>query len=131
MKPLTIAWFGEAEKGVYHTPTIINTLDQLNYFFGEPPKDSKGLILAVQTLLYNYSLIFLRVQEEGYSITDYYEGFKAIASREDIGAIGIPGMGDKAVIEVILPQFTFNKQIVIVTEQDLYDYLTFNKATIS
>ena len=73
-----IAWFGEAEKGAYHTPYPISSLDELVGTFGHPPKFSTGLFYAVQTLLYDKSLLFFRVEEEGFSFNDYLIGLRAI-----------------------------------------------------
>lgn len=127
MKPSLIAWFGEAEKGEYHIPYPISTLDELVERLGHPPMHSRGLFYAVQSLLFHHSLLFFRVKEEGFSVGDYLLGFKCLQQSphiEDVKAIGVPGVGDMEVIEAITPIITFHRQILIVSEKDLYDYLS-------
>ena len=119
-----IAWFGEAEKGAYHTPYPISSLDELVGTFGHPPKFSTGLFYAVQTLLYDKSLLFFRVEEEGFSFNDYLIGLRAIDTIHTIEAIGMPGMADREIIEEIMPKLILHRQLLLFTEKDLYDYLT-------
>lgn len=128
----TIALFGEAEKGEYHIPYLCNTLDQLVSYFGQPPRDSKGLDYAVQALLYQRNLLFFRVREEGFSEQDYYHGVNFLKNREEISrnaaislaAICIPGVGNSNIIEPIILLCIAYRSILITTQADFYDYLT-------
>ncbi len=127
MKPSLIAWFGEAQKGHFHIPYSIDSLDELVEHLGEPPHHSKGLFYAVQSLLYNRSLLFFRVREEGFSVGDYLVGFNWLLNNpelEHVRAIGVPGVGDYEVIQALQPLVTIHKRIVIVSEKDLWDYLS-------
>ncbi|MES2122361.1 MAG: hypothetical protein V4492_06245, partial [Chlamydiota bacterium] len=65
---LKIFLFGEAEKGDYCTPFVCKSLPQLADTFGNPPEESRGLMYAVQAILYERELIYFRVKEEGFSI---------------------------------------------------------------
>jgi len=121
-----VALFGEAEKGEFQHPYFCKTIPQLADTLGQPPKDSKGLFYAIQTLFYHQELVFFRVREEGFSLSDYFFGLKALEEHhfeKPLAAICTPGMGDPSVIEVILPLCTINHSIFITTEADLYDYL--------
>lgn len=60
-----VALFGEAEKGAFKKPHILNKLPQLYDLLGNPPQESEGLFFAVQALLYNREIIFFRVADEG------------------------------------------------------------------
>lgn len=124
MRPLMIAWFGEAEKGAYHTPYPISSLDELVGTFGHPPKFSHGLFYAVQTLLYQRPLLFFRVEEEGFSLEDYLIGLRTIDSINTIEAIGMPGMAETHIIDSIMPKLILHHQILLFNEKDLYDYIT-------
>ena len=127
MKPYTIAMFGEAERGDYHTPYFCQTLPQLVDYLGNPPRDSRGLFYAVQALLYNRNLIFLRVREEGFSIQDYLTGVRILQTQElisKVAAICMPGVGEHEIIEAVTPLCLVYHNIIITDEADLYDYLT-------
>jgi hypothetical protein len=127
MESYNIAMFGEAERGDYSTIYFCQTLPQLVDYFGNPPPDSRGLFLAVQAILYNRHLFFLRVQEEGFSIRDYLKGLQLLKTGDlfsKIAAIAIPGVGDVEIIDAIAPLCLAHHSILITTEDDLYDYLT-------
>jgi hypothetical protein len=122
-----IALFGEAEKGEYKTAYYCETLPQLEECLGEPPCESRGLHYAVQALLYRKGLIFFRVKEEGYSLEDYLLGLNFLKNRQlvpSLTAICMPGVGDPEVIEATAPICDQRKSLLIVSECDLYDYLT-------
>lgn len=130
IEPYIIAMFGEAEKGEYSTAYFCQTLAQLVDYLGNPPTDSRGLYYAIQALLYHHQLIFLRVQEEGFSLQDYLQGLHLLKSNDLLSkttAIAIPGVGDTEIIEAVTPLCRAYHNILITTEADLYDYLT--KAT--
>lgn len=119
----TIALFGEAEKGSYNRAYFLQSLNELSHCLGHPPKESFGMYFAVQTLLYNYNVIYFRVQEEGYNQKDYLSGIHTLKKEhllDSVIALCAPGVGDRQLIEAL----TQHKHIVITTEPDLYDYLT-------
>ncbi len=127
MPACTIATFGEAEKGDYHTPYFFHALTELVDILGNPPQESLGLHYAVQALLFKHKLIFFRVQEEGFSSKDYLLGFKQLEKVDHIGhvdAICLPGVGDSLIIEATQNLCRLHKSLLIMTEKDLYDYLT-------
>ncbi len=124
---LTIALFGEAERGRLHEGVFCETLPQLIDIFGQPPPSSQGLILAIQSLLYGRQLIYFRVREEGFSSEDYFEGIDQIEKSEwasRVSAFAIPGVGDSTIIHAIIPLCAIYHSILITTQADLHDYLT-------
>lgn len=127
METLTIAMFGEAEKGDYRTAYRCRSLPQLVETLGHPPEESRGLYYAVQALLYERELIFFRVREEGYSEQDYFTALNLL-QREDlvngIAAYCLPGVGDSEIIGAVTPLCEIYNSIMITNEPDLYDYLT-------
>jgi hypothetical protein len=123
----TIALFGEAEKGQFHTPYVLNHLPQLIDLLGNPPEESSGLFFAVQALLYDREVIYFRVQEEGFNKTDYMLGFKYLETQEKtkrIHALCLPGVGDHEILGAADISRTIHKTHLIMTQKDLYDYLT-------
>jgi hypothetical protein len=131
MEPYTIALFGETEKGEYHAAYYCKTLDQLVDFFGNPPSQSKGLLYAIQALLFHRELIFFRVQEEGFSLEDYLFGVELLQKQEtipQISAICMPGVGNREIIQATFTLCAIYHSIIITTEADLYDYLTVSVA---
>lgn len=124
---LTIAMFGEAEIGPFVKPVFLTSLSQLNETFGHPPEESQGLFFAIQTLLYQRNLLFLRVEDEGFSSKDYMEGLKLLKANKtlNIGAIGLPGIGDPEILDFGKKICDVHKSVLVITEKDFYDYLTF------
>jgi hypothetical protein len=123
----TMALFGEAEKGQYKKPYVLRDLAQLVDAFGNPPPDSQGLFFAVQALLYQRELIFFRVEEEGFSIPDYYYGLKYLEDPEKVdqlNALCLPGIGDPQIMKASCALCEKRKSFLITTQKDLYDYLT-------
>lgn len=122
----SMALFGEAEKGDYHTPYHCKNLPQLAYLLGNPPPESKGLHYAIQALMYHKDLLFFRVQEEGFSVQDYFSGLRFLEKEKlisDVAAIAIPGAGNREILEAVTPLCVIHKNIIIISEPDLYDYL--------
>lgn len=122
-----IALFGEAERGQYAEPIKISNLSQLADYLGNPPEESVGITLAIQALLYQRDLLYLRVQEEGFSTEDYLKGLQSLEKAEAITmlhAVCMPGVGDAHIIEAASPVTEKHNSLLITTEQDLYDYLT-------
>lgn len=127
MEPFTVALFGEAEKGDYCTGYLCNTLSELVDYLGNPPDESLGLYLAVQGLLFHRKILFFRVQEEGYSEEDYLLGLRLLAQQRKvphIEALGIPGVGSAKIIEAASPICRIYNSVLLITEADLFDYLT-------
>lgn len=119
--------FGEAEKGAMCTPIKLNSLPAVLEKLGYPPSDSSGIDYAIQTILFNRELIFFRVQEEGFSLSDYYDGVKLLYNSGDKllpSAICLPGVGDPHIIEALTPISKKLDSLLLITERDLYDYLT-------
>ncbi len=123
----TLALFGEAEKGNFHTPHLLHSLPQVMDSLGNPPPDSRGLYYAVQAVLYDYHLIFFRVEEEGFSYHDYFSGLKIMEKEalfDKISAIFMPGVGDAEIIDTVIPLCQSHQSVYLTSEADLYDYLT-------
>ena len=128
MKP-TVFLFGEAEKGDFCKPYLCRSLPQLAETFGHPPMDTLGLFFAIQTLLFQKEIIFFRVKEEGFSYEEYRKGLRLLQVKEAIpslSAIYVPGIGEKEIIGEISDICHLHKSLLVITEKDLYDYLTTN-----
>jgi hypothetical protein len=125
---ITIALFGEAGRGEFQTAYYCKTLEQLCSFLGEPPsKDSLGLEFAIQALLYQRSVVYFRVHEEGFSTQDYLKGFTFLEKKElfpALSAICLPGVGNSQIIEATHPICNIHRSFLVLTEKDLYDYFT-------
>lgn len=124
--PYTMAFFGESEKGRFHIPHYCDSLEHLVENLGNPPPESKGLYFAVQALLYDQKIIFYRVEEEGFSYQDYFEGLRTLRRIEGashLRAICMPGVGDEEIFNAAMPICEDSHSIIITTESDLYDYL--------
>jgi len=122
-----VAVFGESERGDYCRPHICQTMNQLYETFGHPVPESAGIHFAVQVLLHDFSLVYYRVREEGYSLQDYFEGLWQLENHpveSELSAIGMPGVGNGEVIESVSSICAIHQSILIMTESDLYDYLT-------
>jgi hypothetical protein len=127
MEPYTIALFGEAEKGEYHSAYFCNELQQLVDYFGNAPVNSRGLHFAVQALIYHRNLLFFRVQEEGFSLQDYQFGVNLLLKQRiisKIAAIYMPGVGNREIIKAATSLCPIYHSIFITTETDFYDYIT-------
>lgn len=124
---MNIAIFGEAEKGKVFTPYLVESLDSLLTFLGNPPEDSQGINIAIQALLYKCNLIFFKVMREGYSAEDYLHGLKYLEDRNKsivLHGLAIPGVGDSGIIDETKKICSIHRSILILTQKDLYDYLT-------
>ncbi len=123
----TVFLFGEAEKGEFGIPFSCRSLPHLLESVGNPPEESLGVQYAIQALLYERELIFCRVKEEGFSIKDYIQGCK-LMKKQPSGthpqALLLPGVGDQDIIEAALDVCSLYSSLLVLTEQDLYDYLT-------
>lgn len=127
MDNYTVALFGEAGRGEFKTAYYCRSLTQLEECLGSPPPHTKGLFFAVQALLYHRDLIFFRVREEGFSVSDYLNGLSLLKGSQwplPIAAIGIPGVSSSEILQAITPLCLMYHSILITSESDLYDYLT-------
>jgi len=126
-KQSIIALFGEAEKGDYHRPYYFSALEQLADTLGEPPPETTGLFYAIQALLYQHPLFYIRVREEGFSLGDYNRGLYTLEKEElmpKLDALCLPGVGDRTLMRSLLEVCVIYHQVLITNEADLYDYLT-------
>ena len=127
MDKRTVFLFGEAEKGETGKPILCSSLEHLFNHLGNAPEESLGIAYAIQFLSYNYPLSFLRVREEGFSVDDYLKGFNLLKKKgtvESLCAICLPGVGTSEIIDAITPLCLARKVPLILSEKDLYDYLT-------
>lgn len=121
----SIVLFGEAEKGSFAKGFVCDKITELQDFFGNAPQGSCGLHLAIQALFYQYQLIFFRVREEGFSKNDYLDGIKVLSNSPllyNVDAICAPGVGDRSIIEALLPIYAVHHPILIMSEIDFQDY---------
>lgn len=121
-----IALFGAAERGEYETIYHCYTINQLADYFGHPPPYTRGIFMAIQALLYQRELFFIRVRDEGYSFQDYYKGLRLLTSggvAPYLAAVGMPGVGDSGLVETTASICAIHDSILITCEDDLYDYL--------
>lgn len=123
----TVAIFGEAERGSFQTAFFCQSLEQLESHLGNPPEHSFGIYFAIQALLYNHNLIFFRVKEEGFSTQDYLHGLYQLEKQHlfsNIKAIGMPGVGDHKILGASESFCNIYNSMLMISEADLYDYLT-------
>ncbi len=124
---LTVALFGEAERGDFHTAYFVRDLPELADRLGDPPPYSRGILMGIQALLYQCNLIFFRVREEGFSQDDYYNGLELLKENaivSDLTALGVPGVGDRQLLRASSDICAVYDSILLTSEEDLYDYLT-------
>ncbi len=122
----TVFLFGEAEKGEFCTPQRLTSVAQLAEEYGNPPVDSVGIIYGIQALMYERDLIFFRVKEEGFSVSEYMRGIRLLDGEkriENLAAICVPGVGDAEIIAASARVSKLYKSFLIITEKDLHDYL--------
>ncbi len=128
MKRDTIALFGEAERGEFKHAYWLYSLPEVLDVLGEPPEHSHGVNLAIQSILYDKSVLYFRVEEEGFSFEDYYFALKFIESQDLVlqRLLGLcaPGVGDCKLLKLLGPVCEKTKSLLIVSESDFYDYLT-------
>lgn len=123
----TIALFGEAEKGEFSSLMFFQDIADLSDTLGNPPDESFGIPLAIQTLLYDRNLIYIRVKEEGFSTRDYLRGLRQLqnfSKVKSLSAICLPGVGDTQIINASANVCALHSSLLMIKERDLYDYLT-------
>jgi hypothetical protein len=117
MKP-TIFLFGESKKGSFGSPLMCHSLENLCDYFGDPVEETLGIHYGVQTLLYNKDLVFCRVKEEGFSRSDYINGFSLLRKQAwtpQLQAIFIPGVGDEEIVEMATDVCHLYKSLLVIT----------------
>lgn len=120
----TIVLFGEAEKGFFSTPIHCRSLTELATTLGNPPKDSIALHWAVQALMLHRDVVFIRVEEEGFSKKDYLMGLKGLEENDHpMGALFMPGVGDPDILDAFHRLCEKRASVLITTESDLYDLI--------
>lgn len=105
----------------------MKSLPHLNDTLGHPPPESRGIFFAIQFLLYEQEVIYIRVKEEGFSTKDYLKGMRYLQNKKQIShltALCLPGVGDARILDAAHPVTDLHEALIITTEQDLYDYLT-------
>ena len=125
----TVVAFGEAGKGEMRVAYFCQSLAQLSDNLGNPPEETQGLDLAIQALMYERNVIFFRVKEEGFSSEDYMYGLSFLQSHSllpHICAICLPGVGSPEVLDTTSELCVPHKKLMVTTEADLYDYLTWS-----
>lgn len=122
----TVALFGEAERGEFGIGHHLKTVEDLAERLGQPPPESRGLHLAIRTLLYQQNLLFFRVEEEGFSVEDYLIGFDLLRKKKTPrpNALCLPGVGDAEIIDASTRICVLHHSLLLFSESDLYDYLT-------
>ena len=123
---LTVALFGEAEKGLLETPHFVKELPELMDRLGHPPDESEGLFFAIQALLYKRDVIYFRVEDEGFSTRDYFYGLEILKNTKhtkELQAICMPGVGDPQIIQATKSLCNLYNTHLIVSQKDLFDYL--------
>lgn len=122
---LTIALFGESEKGSFNELIFIDSITQLSDKLGNPPNESLGIGLAVQTLMFRNRLIFKRVDEEGFGTNEYNKGLALLKKHSEyIDGIFLPGVGEKRIIEEVQGICLKKQAMLLMNEDDFYDFLT-------
>lgn len=123
----TLALFGEAEKGSYDTAYFCHFIEDVYRYLGN--KKTKGLSLATQGLTHGYDILYFRVQEEGYSLDDYFFGLQFLNAHTEslqLAALALPGVGDLYVIEAVRSLCQKYHCLLLVSDQDLYDLVTYS-----
>jgi hypothetical protein len=122
----TVALFGEAEKGEFRTAYYINSLPQLIDYLGNPPPGSQALYHAIQAIMLGQSLIFFRVEEEGFSFDDYILGLNFLRNKKlvpKLDAVSCPGLSEPKIIEAAVMICRIHNSVLLARESDLYDYI--------
>lgn len=128
---VNIALFGESEKANYCSVHYCDNLPELEDKLGHPPEESSGIHFAIQALLYRHALFYFCVEEEGFSIQDYFQGIEWLKKKRvlsEIDALCIPGVGDHKIIDAMTQICLRHSSLLITREQDLQDYLTAGRA---
>ena len=123
-----IVIFGKASSAKPGKFYKVKDLEQLLAKIGMPVDHTIGVHLAVQTLLYKYPVMFYPVLEEGSSKKCYEEGMKKLLKSklsDEVIAVVMPGFGSKPVVDKALDFCAEKKCVLILNEEDFYDFLTY------
>ena len=124
---LCLALFAEARMGKPEAPCQIRSVDELFTLTGLPKENKSGLNWAIQALLYQVELLFFRVEEEGFSENEYFQGLNYLEKslkKEPFQALALPGVGSLPILEKARMVCLKKKSLLIMNEEDLYDCLT-------
>lgn len=126
MKRKSIVIFGESTKGEFLNLFPIRTLPDLSTFLGGPTSSGIGIHMAIQSLLFEKEVLFIKVFEEGYDLDHYSLGLKEIDRNPDllIDAIALPGAGSNEIVKKASLLAKKKKAFIVLTEKDLYDFMT-------
>lgn len=129
MKKASVAIFGESRKGEFLKLFYINTLPDLATHLGEPTASGIGIHMAIQSLLFQKDILYIKVLEEGYDLEHYSVGIREIENKTDllISAIALPGVGSNEILKKASLLAKKKKAVLILTEKDLYDFMTQSK----
>jgi hypothetical protein len=119
-----MALFGEAEKGPFDIIYPVQNLVQLMETFGHPPSGTQGLFFAVQALLYDRDLLFIRVHSEGFDQEQYFSMLRLLREEKPLHALCLPGVGDPDIFHATTPICRRQKALLITHESALYDFLS-------
>ena len=100
---------------------------EINRFQESKVVSCSSIYFAIQFLLYEHELIYIRVKEEGFSTKNYLKGMKLLSNTKQVShltAICLPGVGDTRILDASRSVCELHQGFLIMTEQDLYDYLT-------
>ncbi|MEL7431913.1 MAG: hypothetical protein AAGI90_05210 [Chlamydiota bacterium] len=126
MRGVCIALFGAAEKGKLAYPYLCKELLDLFHILGSPPEDTRGLRLAMQTILRGGQVWYFRVEEEGFSERHYESGFRYLEkerAKAPIDALFLPGVSDYLLVESAKKVCRKRNCLLVFEEGDLFDYL--------
>lgn len=116
--------FGQAEEGPCSRLILCRNMEELLDRFGQAPEDSRGISCAVQALLSSCNgCYFCRVEQEGISLEDYYQGLyelKKIAKEEPVCALFLPGVSDRLLIDHVMEAFWGS--LLCMEESDFFDW---------
>ncbi|MCI5051732.1 MAG: hypothetical protein MRY21_01185 [Simkaniaceae bacterium] len=122
-----IALFGEAELGEFRRLIFLGSIQECCKRLGNPPSNTLGVGIAVQTLMFQRHVVYIRVNEEGYSDEDYFQGLellKAQNSLPQLSAVCMPGVSNPLIIDEAMKVCKQERALFISLERDLYDMLT-------
>lgn len=122
---MAVCIFGEAERGAFATISPCHSVIDLFELAGNPPQESLGIFYAIQMLLFKRSILFFRVEEEGFNCEQYLKGLELLLLRkEPLSAVCMPGVGEGVLIEMAAELCNKRSALLLINEKDLYDYLT-------
>ncbi len=123
----TILIFGESQKGELQKFLFLKTLPDLAEALGEPTETGLGIHMAIQAMLFNQSVLFYKVKEEGFNIDHYLMGFKLLEKEFTsilLTAIALPGASSPPILEIADSLCKLHKSLILFNEKDLYDFMT-------